>query len=762
MTAAPVAPMQPAKPAAVTYSPESLAALPDELTARACWVAFRHEWRDGNAGRAGKWTKTPYRVRATRQRASSTDAATWAPFDEAVRALAADPTLDGLGFVFAPDAGLVGVDLDHCRDAETGAMEPWAQAILDELATYAEVSPSGTGVHLIAAGTLPAGGNRRGRAEMYAAGRFFTVTARHIAGTPPDVRPADAALRSVHAAHVVPAAAPAAPTLALMPRADAASGATAPTPSDSALTREDLALLAEAFGARNSEKVRALYAGNANAYGDDASRADSALITCLAHYTQDARQLDRLFRSSKLYRPKWDAQHGLQTYGARTIARALEFRAQLATATADPATAAAGDRDAPATADAPHPSPALPRAIRLLDADDEPPPVWQITNMIPAREPVLFAGAGGSMKTTIALHIAVATAAGGCVFGQHPVEAAPVLIVSGEDPLGVLQNRIRAIAKGHGWAWERVAANLHIIALADTDLAGNAWRAHLLAEVERTGARLVILDPLTDLIACEENSASDMAPVMATWRALAKAGATPILVHHAGKKVEGKSLIDMIRGSSKIPNTSRCTFFAEATDAGVLLHNLKQSRGAKLPPFVVTAEISTAPENSAVWTSARFTRTTVRKAERSAAAVQLLELITEQAGRSGSELQKLAGVSRRALTDALGELEREGQIYAVDGPRGAKLWHLSDLSDLSAPVPDTSEHLASDLSDLSPYGGTDRSDRSDALEGAAAVPVLEFAPIDADGPNGPWLDEQVDDDAAYLADERAALEDRAA
>ena len=43
---------------------------------------------------------------------------------------------------------LAGVDLDTCRDAETGDIAPWAQEIIDRFMTYTEVSPSGTGAKL--------------------------------------------------------------------------------------------------------------------------------------------------------------------------------------------------------------------------------------------------------------------------------------------------------------------------------------------------------------------------------------------------------------------------------------------------------------------------------------------------------------------------------------------------------------------------------------------------------------------------------------
>ena len=58
----------------------------------------------------------------------------------------------GTGIVLGklPDGSyfLVGVDLDSCRDPNTGAIPEWAQEIITRFNTYAEVSPSGTGVKL--------------------------------------------------------------------------------------------------------------------------------------------------------------------------------------------------------------------------------------------------------------------------------------------------------------------------------------------------------------------------------------------------------------------------------------------------------------------------------------------------------------------------------------------------------------------------------------------------------------------------------------
>jgi putative DNA primase/helicase len=77
--------------------------------------------------------------------------------------------------VFSSGDPFCGVDLDGCRDPETGEMEHWAKEIVEALSSYAEVSPSGRGVHIIAKGKAPTP-FKRDRIEMYSIERFFTVT----------------------------------------------------------------------------------------------------------------------------------------------------------------------------------------------------------------------------------------------------------------------------------------------------------------------------------------------------------------------------------------------------------------------------------------------------------------------------------------------------------------------------------------------------------------------------------------------------------
>jgi hypothetical protein len=58
-----------------------------------------------------------------------------------------------LGIFLGIDCGggylLGGCDLDTCRDATTGGIVPWAQAVIDRFASYSEISPSQTGIKVM-------------------------------------------------------------------------------------------------------------------------------------------------------------------------------------------------------------------------------------------------------------------------------------------------------------------------------------------------------------------------------------------------------------------------------------------------------------------------------------------------------------------------------------------------------------------------------------------------------------------------------------
>jgi hypothetical protein len=278
--------------------------IPSELRDRPQWVVWKLVDRDG------KPTKLPIDPKTGRP-ASSTDAATWASFDEAVAAHERGGSSD-IGFVFTADDPFCGVDLDHVRDPQTGAVEPWARDVVKRLNSYAELSQSGTGAHVIIRGQVP--GDRRRTSigstgqgvEMYDSGRYFCMTGRQLAGTPGTVEERQEVLNTIHAELFHPE--PAATTLT------AAAPAAGGPPS---LT--DRELVEKAGTAKNGATFAALWRGDWQGAGHGSqSDADAALLGMLRFWTGgDKGRAFALFAQSGLSREKWTER---EDYRERTWA----------------------------------------------------------------------------------------------------------------------------------------------------------------------------------------------------------------------------------------------------------------------------------------------------------------------------------------------------------------------------------------------------------------------------------------------------------
>lgn len=155
-----------------------LTTIPLTMKRRPQWVLWRRVERKGMA------TKVPFRLDG--KPAGSNRPEDWVRFiDAADRYI--DGGYDGLGFVFT--SGLVGVDLDKCRDANSGRIEDWARRIIVELDSYAEVSPSRTGVKIVMVGQSPFDRGRRkpmegGGIEVYDKLRYFCMTGWRLPSSP--------------------------------------------------------------------------------------------------------------------------------------------------------------------------------------------------------------------------------------------------------------------------------------------------------------------------------------------------------------------------------------------------------------------------------------------------------------------------------------------------------------------------------------------------------------------------------------------------
>lgn len=415
--------------------------VPLELRERSQWVVWRLEQRDGKA------TKVPYRPDGA-GRASSSDPATWSTF-EAAEAAAEALAADGIGFVFSIEDPYVGVDLD------AGMPESDQGAIMAALSSYSERSVSGRGFHVIVRASLNGHPrNRKGPLEMYEAGRFFVMTGEHVVGTPTTIEARQEKLEEV-LAHFLPAPAP----------IERTERPTVP------IALDDQELLEKAIRAKNGAKFERLWNGDTTGHGSH-SEADLALCSLLSFWTgRDPDRIDRMFRSSGLYREKWERQDYREGTIEQAIAGCREPYSN-PSQSSQPARDAVGTRSASHTAEKGETAIASPRPyvvgtqdgtrsfsaapvsfdLRFVEAAvfaavEEPGAAALVGTednvLIPEGGDVMFYGDGGAGKTTLMIDLALHLSAGDRWLGIPVGRPVRVGIVENEGPRALFRAKLR-------------------------------------------------------------------------------------------------------------------------------------------------------------------------------------------------------------------------------------------------------------------------------------------------------------------------------
>jgi putative DNA primase/helicase len=285
--------------------------IPDDMKAAPRWVgwaAVEKTARDGTRS----FTKEPRQARAPSHKASSTNPSTWSDFGTAVAAYEAGK-VHGIGFVLGD--GWAGVDIDNAIDAERNTYTPEAAEILASLASYAEISVSGTGIHVIVHGEVPQG-RKVGNIEVYSGGRYFTVSGHRVLDGDFCVGERQEELDAL----VNELGRRRARVERVASRVDEVAGVAV---TDPPATEEEIL----AAAGRVCTGFKDLWAGDVAKYRGDESRADLALAGSLAFVCGPGQHdlVRSLMTKSGLLREKWRAH---STYLDRTIERAYEGRAR--------------------------------------------------------------------------------------------------------------------------------------------------------------------------------------------------------------------------------------------------------------------------------------------------------------------------------------------------------------------------------------------------------------------------------------------------
>lgn len=273
--------------------------IPEALKALNNWCVWKLE-----QCRDGRNTKIPYS--RTGHKASSTNRASWNTFDTMTQYLSEKGKLfSGLGFMISD--GLIFIDIDHCI-ATDGSIDERGKDVLSAFPeSYAEISQSGEGLHILTRGRIPkCFNNRKCGVEMYDASRFVAITGNAIQALEP-TEEQDGIDYCFN-------------------KYSTRTGNTIGTYSEplqtGISTNSDKWVISHAMNIQGQQgrDFRTLFEGDTSAY-ESASEADQALCTLLAFWTdRDMAQMDRIFRQSGLYRPKWERQD----YRVRTLTHAVQ------------------------------------------------------------------------------------------------------------------------------------------------------------------------------------------------------------------------------------------------------------------------------------------------------------------------------------------------------------------------------------------------------------------------------------------------------
>ncbi|WP_430789104.1 phage/plasmid primase, P4 family [Virgibacillus flavescens] len=273
--------------------------IPSELKLLRQWVCYKA------MPRSEKISKVPVNPN-TGKPIDAQNSMNWLTFEDALQQLQNyNMKVSGVGFVFTANDPYVGIDVDDCID-ESGNYNEVAQNVINtfEDDSYIELSPSRRGIHAIVNGNKHTTKSKNSDygIEIYSQGRYFTVTGNAI-NQMETIKPTNL-LREIEDKYFT---APVKQEIVNHPN----------------LTEEQV--LDRMFRSKSGHEIQQLFHGGTSMYGGNKSSADLALCNYFAFYTEnDEYLMDKLFRISGLYRPKWDKNHSAdgRTYGQMTIDKA--------------------------------------------------------------------------------------------------------------------------------------------------------------------------------------------------------------------------------------------------------------------------------------------------------------------------------------------------------------------------------------------------------------------------------------------------------
>lgn len=517
--------------------------IPEILKEKNAWCVWRYEKRDG------KPTKVPRRPYSLTG-AKSNHPHTWVSYEIAVDCCE-KRKLAGIGYFLHDDD--CGVDLDDC--VINGVISDEAKEIIAALNTYAEISPSGTGVKLLGRATLPPADRKKDNYEVYdkSSPRFFALTGNHVEGTPTTINDCQEPITAFHAKYIA------------RPKKAEKAGE---KHHSQILTPTDTSIVEKLRNQSDGQLMSALLDGDSDflismGYGKDGgldrSRCDFRLATAIGFYTDCREQLTRIFETSGLDLSKW---HKRKDYQEKIISAALAPDRERFSGVFPADSSGVDDVINPFPSDAKYVY-TIPELYKLPD------PEWLIEDHFQTNSLNVIVGAPGCCKSFYALSMGLCVSTG-LPFLGHKLKQGGVMYVCSE---GSSHMKFRCKA----WFADNnvtIPTNFHV-ANRSFDFCNDKDTEYFLS-LCKGKLQMIIVDTLSrNFGGGDENSPRDMGAFLHNMDVIRiRTGAAVVIIHHTGKDASKKE-----RGHSKLrgaADTILLLDFTNVNKTGVLIKCDKQ------------------------------------------------------------------------------------------------------------------------------------------------------------------------------------------
>jgi AAA domain/DnaB-like helicase N terminal domain len=301
---------------------------------------------------------------------------------------------------------------------------------------------------------------------------------------------------------------------------------------------------------------------------------------------------------------------------------------------------------------------------------------WVVQDLIPAQGVTIIAGEAGSGKTWLALALARALTFGG-KFLNRETRLARVLYLDRENPLSLIRDRLLALFGG--------PSDFRPWGLWCSDQPPMIGDSRLLEFARQEP--VLIVDSMIRFHTADENSATQMAPVMASLRKLATAGASVVVLHH-----KSKSETSSYRGSSDIVAGADAAFALVKHDELLELRTIKNRFAAE-----------TTVEIHADFAAGTFSLSDTPGPESMAEVDRLADIIRDSPGLSQNEVVKRVGMKRERAIELL--RRNEGCLWRTQqGANRSKCYYPIQMVPKAVPSGSIRNHLRSSSEDSSMTG----------------------------------------------------------